>query len=219
MTQAAGDLKIRCDVVSQFAVQRRVPEVLALAIQVVMITDDRARVRRDCRIPPLLEPAQVAVLRARQALILIVAADDPVDRSAGRGDQSQFLDDGLVAVGTHGRCHGSRIVVVEIGEPTVLRVEAGVLARDIAVVVVLRGARRQRGKAEVDIRLEGCQIDVSRGGFELDRSNLIVRVRHAVAVRSQRGRAPSTIAVRLTRDAESEVHAVAWLPLQSGTAV
>ena len=193
--------------------------MLALAVEVVLVVDDGVAEGRIGGIPPLLEATQQAVLRAAPLLVLVVGAEHVVEALALVRGQAEFLGEGLVAVTAHGRGHRPRVVVVERGEPAVLRVEAGVLAGDVALVVVVRGARGQGREAEVDVGLEAGQVDVARGRLELDRTDFEIAVGHAVAVLAEAGRAAAAELVGLGHVAQGQVEAVARTPEQRGTAI
>src|SRR3546814_6909224 len=103
---------------------------------------------RESRVPPVLEAAQVAGLGREAVLVLVVGAEHVVEAPAVVvGREPQLLGKGLLAVLAHRRGHRPRVVVVE-AQPAVLGVEAGVLAGDVALVVVARGAGGERGEAQ-----------------------------------------------------------------------
>ncbi|MBV6418364.1 MAG: hypothetical protein CMLOHMNK_03183 [Steroidobacteraceae bacterium] len=168
--------------------------------------------------PPALEAAQEALLRLAEILVAVERADGPLGAPLAVRDEAQFLHKRAVAVGAHRGGHRARIVVIE-REKAGLRVEARVLAHAVAGVVVVGGARGERREAEVDVRLERRDLDIARGGFELDRAVLVAAVAAAIAVEAARFLPAPADLVALRRVRQREVDLVGRVPGERGAPV
>src|SRR3546814_16285877 len=96
----------------------------------------------------------------------------------------------------------------------VLGVEAGVLAGDVALVVVARGAGGERGEAQVEVGLQAGEVDVALGRFKLPRTHPEVDVGHAPADVAEAGPAAAAEAVGTGYVAPGEVERSAGVEQQ-----
>jgi len=140
----------------EFAESGAVLECLVAAVEEILIGADDAGAERGVGVA--LVAAQEAILRGKQFLRIVIAADDVIEAVARLRDEADLLDEAAVLVGADRRIDRARVVVVEVEEAR-LCVEAGVLADAAALVIVVAGRRGERGETEIDVGLERDRID------------------------------------------------------------